>query len=333
MYMKKYIILYAAAVVTVLAILTSGTITNAAVESDYCQVKKADEESTITASGKLQYIKEEKITSDSYWLIDKILVSDGDRVKKGDPLLSVYEVKNTDHINYSFPESENIMNLISKNTVSQEIKDEIQKYALYKTIEASTDGIISSVSYKDNTIINRNSLIMKISDTKDMCIKINVNETCIEQIKKDQKVNIRFAAVENKIYKGKVIGIAGEAKQTGTLTGKETTVEVTIKMDRNDPDLRIGYTAECTVITSLDKNILVLPYEYIYSDEKGDYVFLFNHNAAKKIYIRTGKEYKDGIQITSGVKENDKILKPSGMIEDGKKISLKSGEKYAGNIS
>lgn len=328
--MKRYMILLLVTITTVFAIFTSGTIINAAVDVEYYQIKKTNEENIVTSSGKLQYMKEEKVKSSNYQLIDKILVSDGDLVEKGTPLYTAYEIENSEKLTYSFPETESLINYLSKADISEEIMNEIKKYAVKRTVKSPANGVVSSIAYLENTVINKNSVVMKIVDTKEKCIKININETYISQIKEKQKVRIKYSAVENKSYTGTVYSIAKEAKQTSGLTGKETTVEVVIKPDdTEDAELRIGYTAECTIVTSIDKGVLVLPYEYIYSDENGDYVYLDKNNKANKKYIRTGKEYKSGISVISGLKENDKIIVQTDSVYDGQNIRLKTGEKNA----
>ena len=103
-------------------------------------------------------------------------------------------------------------------------------------------------------------------------------------------------------------------------------MEVTVKLNNPDDSLRIGYTAECIVTTSVDKDQLIVPYEYIRSDDKGDYVFTAVGKQAVKKYIKTEAEYKKGVAVTSGLKENDKIIKNVNEITDGQKIYLSSGE-------
>ena len=116
--------------------------------------------------------------------------------------------------------------------------------------------------------------------------------------------------------------ISDEAVQTTGLSGKETTVAVTVTLDdKKNDELRIGYSADCTIVTSTDENVLVLPYEYIHSDNKGDYVFCAVRNRAKKIYIKTGNEYKDGTQVISGLNKNDKIIKNE--VYEGQNIIIK----------
>lgn len=324
--MKKYIILYLVTIIAITAIFTIGSVTNAAAEAEIFVLKPQSVENTVSASGRLQYLTNHTVSADNYCLIDKIYVSDGDKVKKGDRLMSVYEIPKTDKIQYSFGDADSLISLISKTALTDELIEKIKEYAVLKTISAPNNGTVSSVAYKENEIVNKNSSLLKISDPDALCVVVNVNESNIGKIKKKQKVKIKFTAVEDKTYQGTVSKIAKEAKQTTGLTSKETSVEVTVKLNNPDDSLRIGYTAECIVTTSVDKDQLIVPYEYIRSDDKGDYVFTAVGKQAVKKYIRTGTEYKKGVAVTSGLKENDKIIKNVNEITDGQKIYLSSGE-------
>ena len=325
--MKKYIFLFTITILLIAAIFTTGNVINAAVEVSGIKLKLSKGENTVVTSGRLQYLNEQNIKSDYYMLIDKIYQSDGDKVKKGQAIMSVYEITDNSSITESFPDASSYLKLLSGTELGHDIAEEIKKYSKEKIIRSPSDGVITSLSYKENFFAVKGSILFRISDNRSRCIKANVNETYIEKIRTKQKVRIKFPAVSNEIYNGTVYDIAKEAKQTGVLTGKETSVEIIIKLDNDNTKLKNGYSAECVIVTSVDNDIIKIPYEYIHSDEKGDYVFKDKRNKSVKTYVKTGNEYKNGVRIIKGLKENDTIIKPNNDISDGTNISLINGEK------
>lgn len=320
--MKKYIYLIIFTLTAIGAILMSGYINNIPVETEVFKAEKTSADNTVTAGGKLQYGSSKSVISDKYCLIENVFVKNGDKVEKDDSLLTIYEAPDGIDIDISIDDVKTLAALISQSDLSDELKGEIKKYAVRKTIKAPQKGIISGLSVDENQIISDDTVMLKISDRTSMIIPINVSEANIEKIKKDQNAEVSFAAVSGKTYSGKVIKISGEAKQTSSLTGKETSVEVTVKLDNPDELLRIGYSAECMIITSTDKDIIIVPYEYIRSDEKGDYVFTAKNGRAVKTYIITNNEYKDGISVTEGLKSGDMIIKTPDTVYGGCKISI-----------
>lgn len=323
--MKKYFILISITLLMICGIMISGSIVGAAVEAKVFVVKKTSCENIVTASGKLQYHSEVKISNKKYCMTDHIFVSDGDKVKKGDPLLTVYEVENISDITALFPDAEKYIQYLSNGEIGEDIVREIKNYASRRTICSPSEGIVTGIAYSKNCFVNKNNAIMKIANTKDICVKANVSETNIEKIKEGQHVRIRFAAISGKQFHGTVDSIAGQAKQSGNLTGKDTVVEVTIKPEKLNDGIRIGYSAECEIITSVEENVLMLPYEYVLSDERGEYVFVSRNNRAKKVYVKTGKEYRNGIEIISGLKEKDLIISSAEDMSDGQKLYINNG--------
>ncbi len=319
--MKRITILVCITIVTIAAIIISGNIVNAAVEVKGYRIIKSDCENIISSSGRLQYLKEVKISSQKYCMTDHIFVSDGENVNKGDPLLTVYEIDNINDIIKNFPDAQKYIELVTGGEIGDDIADEVRKYAVRTTINAPCDGVVNELAYTKNCFVNKNGVILKISDAKEVCIKTNVSETNIEKIHEGQAVKIKFPAQNTKRFSGKVKSIAKQAKQSGTLTGKDTVVEVVIIPDGKIDGLRIGYTAECEIVTAVDKDVLTVPYEYIMSDSTGEYVYVSRFHRAKKQYIKTGREYPDGAEILSGVKENDIALLSGTSLSEGQIVS------------
>ncbi len=323
--MKKYLILYAVTAILIGGIFTYGNIATAAADVSVYTVKTTDADNTITANGRLQYESEKTINSDKPCFIVSINASVGDTVKKGDILLIVDELNIPDTLREKYPDADMLLSAFSGSNASDEIMQELRRYCTRKSIYADFDGMVSSIMHNENEFVSRSSELIKISGTNNYIIPVNINETMINKIKCGQKVKIHFPAIDNKSYTGKVIRIAEEAKQISGLSGKETSVEVIIKPDKINDELRIGYNAECDIITSTDKNIILVPYEYIRSDENGSYVFIAIGRQANKRYITTGNEYRNGVAVKKGLKENEQIIINQNDVYDGQHIQVKKG--------
>ena len=317
--MKKYIYLFLSTLLIITVTILSGYAVNgntAEVEVFSLETKNMD--NTITSSGKLQYRSGKSVKANEMGIIKDIYVKNGDEIKKGDVLFSYYQAE----IASQYADLQNLSALLSNFTAKEQILDEVKKYCTVKEVYAESDGKVTGIQYTTDDIVQKGSEIIKLSNGDILEITVNINENYIERVKTGQNVQIIFNAVEGKKYSGKVTKISDEAVQTTGLSGKETTVAVTVTLDdKKDDKLRIGYSADCTIVTSTDENVLVLPYEYIHPFTKGDYVFSAVRNRAKKIYIKTGSEYKDGTQIISGLNKNDKIIKND--VYDGQNIIIK----------
>ncbi len=326
--MKKYMILILTTVLCVVGIILFGRVTTAASDVSVYEMKKTTENNTVTASGKLQYSDEIKVTAGNYCIIEESYVTDGDEVKKGDALLKVSVLSENALTEYSSPDIEKLIGVISDNAIPEEIMDQLKQFTEEKTIYAEKDGIVCSVNCKEKEIAGKNSVLMKLCDPGELKIVVRVNEAYIEKIHKGQKAMITFTATGDKQFSGTVSEISDHATQSESYTGKETFVEVTIKPDKTDALLRVGYSAECSIITATDEDLLILPYEYLHSDDKGEYVFIANGNQAMKKYIKTGSEYKNGIAVLKGLRQGDRIITDISGISDGQRILVLPGESH-----
>lgn len=323
--MKKIFYLFSATIVIISAIFMSGyLITKNTADIYVYTLSEKDVDNVVNAQGKLQYGTEKNVKAECDSIIGEIYVSDGDNVNKGDMLFTYHEVEQySENVDiseyYGKTEISSIASIINDN--SSEIEELKESYKT-KIMYAKTDGIISGISVSDGEYVEKNKDILKVTDKSSLEIPININETSVSKIKLNQKANITFAATEDKTFTGTISNIAEEAKQTTGLTGKETTVEVTIAMDDNAEELRVGYSASCSIITSTEHNVLIAPYECVRSDNEGEYVYLVSENKAKKIYIKTGTEYKEGILVKSGLKKGDILIENCDSIYDGQTVNI-----------
>ena len=318
---KRYLILFSVTAAVIGLVIYSGTIINAVRSVSVYKTVLSDEERTVSASGRLQYGLRKNISAEEYSLVESVFVSNGDSVKKGDELISVYEYS-YDQIPYSSSEFDSIIKLFNSGDFSEEIIETIKSYAHKRIITSDIDGVVSDISCRENEIVTRHSLLMRISDPECLVIEVNINESIIEQIKEDQPVMVRFTAITGKEFKGRVYEISEEARQTSGLTGKETSVEVTVILDEKDERLKIGYSADCHITVSEDKDVLLIPYDCIHSDKKGDYVYVYKDGFAVKKYFTGEDEYGSGISVKKGIEAGDLIISDRAEFSDNERVII-----------
>lgn len=323
--MKKFIYLFLATIAIISAIFMSGYLIDKNTAEIYVYtLTERDADSIVSIQGKLQYGTEKDVSAECNCIIDKVSVTDGDKVNKGDVLFTYYEVGD-DISNISVLnryDTETISLLTDNISLLKKLENEYE----IKTMYAKSNGVVSEISISDGEYTEKNKEILKITDKSSLEIPVNISETIVSKIKLNQKVKINFAAIEEKTFLGTVTDIAEEAKQTTGLTGKETTVEVTISLNEDTDELRAGYSANCSIVTSTENNILIVPYECIRSDGEREYVYIVSDNKAIKRYIETGTEYKDGVWVKSGLKKGDIVIKNCDLIYDGQSVNVIDGE-------
>lgn len=321
--MRKYFYLILTTVIIIALIIMSGFVINKDSADVYAlEISYGDVNNTVSSQGKLQYSTEKPIVAKNDCIIDKVFVNDGDFINKGDAIYSYYNADQYKDAVAQYSDIKNIYHNISSSAIVKNTIVNLKDYAVSETVYSNKNGTVSGVDISSGDFVEKGSEILRISDKSSFEIVVNINETSIEKIKLGQKAEITFAASKEKKYNGTVTNIADEAKQTTGLTGKETSVEVIITLDDNVDNLRPGYTSNCSIITSTEKNVIIIPYECIRSDDSGEYVYKINKLKAVKTYIETGTEYKDGVLVKSGIKNKDVLIKNCDSVHNGQKVVI-----------
>jgi hypothetical protein len=72
--------------------------------------------------------------------------------------------------------------------------------------------------------------------------------------------------------------------------------------------IRSGYTAEAVIAVNEPRELLLVPYEAINQDDKGEFVLVLAGHTAVRRNIITGLELPEGAEIIEGVCESDELI-------------------------
>lgn len=327
--MKKYVVLLTVTLLALAVLILPGFIANGSVlETELYTVTTRDMAHTVSASGQLRYRSGKAVRTENAGILNSLFVQNGDKVKKGDPLFSYDRIDSAYSAmleQYGGVEGlEALVGTLNGGDIPAELLQEARKFAVTETVNAPRDGIVTDLSCAPDELLEKNTTVLRLSEGRQPEIPVRISETEIEQIKPGQSADIQFSALPEAHFTGEVTDIAEEAEQSGGITGKETTVEVTISLpEPEDSKLRVGYSAVCSITTDTDHAVLVLPYEMIRTDDEGDYVYLAEGDRAEFRRITTGNEYQDGVQILTGLKSGDRVIVNADQCTNGQKLSIK----------
>jgi HlyD family secretion protein len=163
----------------------------------------------------------------------------------------------------------------------------------------------SSNSVQTNSISSSqgNGAIMTIVDKASLKVKVAVDELDIAKIQVGQKAEIRFDAVNGKVYEGTVEAMP----QTGITTNGVTTYDVVVSIE-NAEDIKIGMSANVNILADSKSNTIAIPADALIQKEGKKYVMGENKNL---IEVKTGIENENYIEILEGVTDNEKLIESS----------------------
>ncbi|MDS0525111.1 efflux RND transporter periplasmic adaptor subunit [Clostridium sp. SHJSY1] len=183
------------------------------------------------------------------------------------------------------------------------------------TITAPINGVITKVNKKNSELvtgingIGTSSLvvpqvstpILTIVDTSSLKVKVAVDELDIKKIKEGQKVEIRFDSINDKIYEGNIESIA----QLGTSANEITNYNIIASIKDID-DIKVGMSANVSIIMDSKTDVLAVPTETVIEKEDKRYV---KNKSGNIIEVKTGIENENYIEILDGIEEGEELLK------------------------
>ena len=192
--------------------------------------------------------------------------------------------------------------------------------AVISSVPTAETAKVQKIEHVD--YVNASGDVFRTGDKNDVLVKILVNEKDISCVSEGQKAEITGDAFPDKTYSGIVDKIAAVASKQNIGAVQETVVSVNIKFTDADEIIKPGYTADVKILTSEPSELDIVPYEAVNQDDSGEFVYVFNSGIAVRKDIETGRELGDGVEVVSGVSEDDTLLKTDDVIKDGKPVII-----------
>ncbi len=262
-------------------------------------------------------------------LIQKVLVSPGDRVTAGQPLMqlqtdagthsaeeiaasALFQIKrDIEAGNYTSAQS--MLEGLNTN-LDRRDKAGLSTYQLLSPV----NGIVMDVFCAEGDTVTSLLPCIELCKTDNLVARAQVDESLIGSLKKDMLCEVSVPAFGLQALHGSITAIMPYAKQSGLLTGHttaKTTVEITLAKKEQ---LLPGYRTEIRVITARKPAALLLPYKAIRQDDDGnEYVMILENNSIVKQMILTGSELEDQVEILTGLDAQSLVVADPDTVREG----------------
>jgi len=151
----------------------------------------------------------------------------------------------------------------------EKARDDLSKTTLRSPIE----GVVTRLNAKVGeqviigTMNNPGTVIMTLSDMRDVLTEVGVDETDVTQLKAAQHAEIRVDAVQDHVYEGLVESIGNAADREGTVSR----FPVKIQFTSPDERLRPGMSAHASVQVDERTDLLAIPLQAVVRRTLKDY--------------------------------------------------------------
>jgi HlyD family secretion protein len=172
-------------------------------------------------------------------------------------------------------------------------------------IIAPFDGTVTDISAVSGQIVSSGDTAVRIDNLDNLVVKVEVSEVDINKISESQKAIVTFDALPEKDYEGQMSLISS----AGSNASGVVEFSVTVKVLNADTNVKPGFTAVVSIITSNVENALLVPNGAIVSRDGSSAVILVGSDKSTTIVpVETGASSDTYTEIkTDKIAEGDRL--------------------------
>ncbi len=202
----------------------------------------------------------------------------------------------------------NLKKFVKKGEIIVKLKSE--------NIIAPFTGVLGVRGITEDVLGSENSIIVTLDDSSEIYVDLKIPENFATVIKKDLSVIAKFSGIKDKIYKGKIDGVASR------INAETRSILTRVKIDNPDYELIPGSLLEITLSTN-KRDSLSIPDTSIILEGNKAYVYkVSKDNIANRSEIQIGLRNDGKVEVTSGLNAGDiivaeglKKVRPNGKIK------------------
>lgn len=192
------------------------------------------------------------------------------------------------------------------------IQSQLNKTVLHSPIA----GTVTKIDAKKGEIAQAGIPLINIISDSSLEIESFVPEVDVAKISLANPVKITFDALGEENFAGKVIYI----EPAETVVDGVANFKIKVALEKLEPRLKSGLTANLTIATLTKENVLILPQFAVIENDKGTFVKKYKQSIAldtkvsaddknlEEVEIKTGIYSGNGnVEILSGLNEGDAI--------------------------
>ena len=294
-----------------------------AVPVEVVSVARGDIQQTYRTITTLEAENDAQVVARSTGILEKIIVEEGDYVKKGDLLaqldveqLSLEVAQLAATSNKLKKELDRQKSLFKRKLTSSDALDrarfeyqsqnaqfKLSKLKLnYASIRAPISGMIIERSVKAGNLIRDNDALFKIVDPTSLVAVMFLPEKELANIRKNQDIMLAVDALNGRVIKGTIDRIRPSIDIT---TG---TFKVVAKLDNPDSLLQNGMFGKVEVVFDMHFDSLLLEQHAVITQDNRSHVFVVRDNKAMQTPVKIGFKHNNIVEITEGLLENDQVI-------------------------
>ena len=188
-----------------------------------------------------------------------------------------------------------------------------QDYIMYSPIDGT---VLSDYSLTQGEMISPSSPIVDIADLRRLKASLRIPENKIFVVKPGMGVFLKFDALPDEEFSGKVTRIDPYVDPST----RTSAVEIELDNDAIGNRLRPGMFGQASIVEKEFTGIILIPENALNSDSGGDFVFIEEDGTARRRDVKTGIRQGDSVHVM-GIASGDRVIVFGGNnLNDGDRV-------------
>ncbi len=182
--------------------------------------------------------------------------------------------------------------------------DQAQQALDQMAIIAPFDGVVSQVNIEVGELGSAAFAAIRLADVTPLRLTVQVDEIDIRSIREGMTAVVTLDALPGVALRALIERIA----LVGSNDNGIISYDVEVRLDESDARVRVGMTAEASVVVAQQVDVLVVPNEYIRLDRDQGKAFVNIVNAdgqLQEIEVTLGLQGEDNSEIVTGLEAGD----------------------------
>lgn len=283
-------------------------------------------EHRIEVRGAVASRKNVLLSAETAGSIDRVHVKEGNRVRKGQVMISI----DADILRNNIAELKTSLELATttyerqQKLWDQHIGTEMQylqaknnKESLERklattqsqlaqaTVRAPFDGVVDEVMAREGEMAMPGTQLVRITSPQDTYITADVSERYIGKLSEGDEVEVFFPVQD--VWLKSTINSVGQV-----INQENRTFALEVKIPKTDFVLKPNQVAVLEVRDYFEEKAYAVPTRIIQSDTKGKYIYEIkdaeDKQVAKKLYVKTGLSYDGQTEIVEGIAGSETLV-------------------------
>jgi len=301
------------------------------------KVTMGDVKDYLSTTGTIESTNQQDYSASATTAISNVNVSVGDKVNKGDTLLT-YDTSDLSNqvasaqINYNIAISQK-QDAVNETNVSVEklkqLDDSVAlallnldsantKLAQNSSITSSISGVVTAVNVVNGqTGCQGPAFVVQDLSNLELVVQVGVYDAAnvaLGQAAIISNNGMTYQAKVSKIYPTASVGTAA--------SGGNTTLPVNLTILNSAPQLKVNFDANVNILVAQALNVVNVPAQTLLTNKNGSsYLFVVENGKAVQKNVILGVQSDTEAQIVSGVKVGDSvILNPGSTVINGSRV-------------